>query len=170
VNKLDVNSEPISQMVWRNRSDLTANHYNPNRVASPEMELLKISILENGWTQPIVINSAGEIVDGFHRWLVSGDPDLMEKYGGYVPCVTIPGVDLTTQMMATIRHNRARGTHGVIDMANIIQVMIDSGTGIEEIMARLGMEREEVVRLGQRVGIPHSEIIKGSKFSKSWEV
>ena len=31
-----------------------ANDYNPNKVAPPEMELLKHSIEEDGYTQPIV--------------------------------------------------------------------------------------------------------------------
>ena len=66
--------------------------------------------------------------------------------------------DASQQQMATIRHNRARGTHGVLEMSNIVTDMVKSGLTGDEIMARLKMEKEEVVRLLFRAGIPKSEV------------
>ena len=65
--------QPINAFKWVLRDELTANNYNPNRVAPIELELLKTSIKLCGWTQPIVVRKNHEIVDGFHRWTVSGD-------------------------------------------------------------------------------------------------
>lgn len=161
--------QPISAVVWRDRNELTANDYNPNKVAPAEMELLKISILENGWTQPIVINTNLGIVDGFHRWTVAADPEIQSFSGGQVPTVMLPHTDLQTQKMATIRHNRARGTHGVLAMSDIVVSLVESGITGEEIMSRLKMEREEVTRLLFKAGIPKSEVFKDTDFSKAWK-
>jgi ParB-like chromosome segregation protein Spo0J len=162
--------QPINAVQWIERDLLSPNAYNPNRVAGPEMKLLKISILEDGWTQPIVINTNYEIVDGFHRWTVSGDKDVQKVTGSLVPVVMTRPTDDAHQKMSTIRHNRARGTHGVLNMSEIIQSMVDGGLSKQEIMMRLQMEEEEVIRLAARVGIPKSDLINDSGFSKSWSV
>ena len=70
--------QPLDKITWIDRDKLKPNNYNPNKVAPPELKLLKISILEDGWTQPIVVNPDYTIVDGFHRWtLVTNISDLM---------------------------------------------------------------------------------------------
>jgi ParB-like chromosome segregation protein Spo0J len=160
---------PVSNVRWVPREELTANDYNPNKVAPPELRLLKISIHENGWTQPIVVNADMSIVDGFHRWTVSGHPEINELTGGLVPVVVLAPTDLAGRKMATIRHNRARGTHGVLPMSNIVRSMIvDENLSAEEVMERLQMEREEVVRLMFDAGIPQSQIFKDRELSRSW--
>jgi ParB-like chromosome segregation protein Spo0J len=161
-------NQPLNNIVWRFREELVPNNYNPNKVAPPELKLLKISIIEDGWTQPIVINPDMTIVDGFHRWTVSGHKEIYELTGGYVPTVMVQPKDPQQQQMATIRHNRARGTHGVLEMSNIITDMVNSGLSGEEIMKRLGMEKEEVVRLLFRAGIPKSDVFKEKDFSAAW--
>lgn len=163
------NKQPLNNIVWRNRDELKPNNYNPNKVAPPELKLLKISILEDGWTQPIVINPDMTIVDGFHRWTVSGHKEINELTDGLVPTVMVHPKDASQQQMATIRHNRARGTHGVLEMSNIVVDMVNSGLKGEEIMKRLMMEKEEVVRLCFRAGIPKSDVFNDLEFSKSWK-
>ena len=81
--------------------------------------------------------------------------------------VVIQSENKSQQQMATIRHNRARGTHGVLEMSNIISDMVEQGVSGDEIAVRLGMEKEEVVRLLFRSGIPKSEVFKDKEFSKS---
>lgn len=144
--------QPINKVVWKRRDELTANAYNPNQVFPLEMKLLKTSILEDGWTQPIVIREDGEIVDGYHRWLASADPAIAALTDGLVPVVILPvSGDRAHQMMSTIRHNRARGEHYVLRMADIVQsLVVELGLPDEEIMRRLGMESEEVRRLFER--------------------
>jgi ParB-like chromosome segregation protein Spo0J len=160
--------QPLDEINWIDRELLKPNNYNPNKVAPAEMKLLKISILEDGWTQPIVINPDHTIVDGFHRWTVSGSKEIYALTGGKVPTVMVHPKDKAQQQMATIRHNRARGTHGVLEMSNIVTDMVEQGVCGEEIMSRLMMEKEEVVRLLFRAGIPKSEVFKDKEFSKSW--
>jgi ParB-like chromosome segregation protein Spo0J len=162
--------QPIDLVRWLHRDTIKPNGYNPNKVAPPELRLLKISIIEDGWTQPIVINPDNEIVDGFHRWTVSADPAVGKLTDYHVPVVVTCPKDKSQQMMATIRHNRARGTHGVLNMAQIVQDMIEGGVSQQEIMARLQMESEEVVRLALRAGIPKTAIIQEHNFSKAWEI
>lgn len=161
--------QPLDNIVWRHRSELKPNNYNPNKVAPPELKLLKISILEDGWTQPIVVNPDLEIVDGYHRWTVSGDQDVYALTAGKVPTVMIEPKNGEYQQMATIRHNRARGTHAVLKMSEIVTDMVKSGLSGEEIMDKLQMEKEEVTRLLFRAGIPKSDVFKDKEFSKSWK-
>lgn len=159
--------QPVSTVQWLNRSLLRPNDYNPNKVAPPELELLILSILEDGWTQPIVILPDFDIVDGFHRYTVSGDSRLMERFGGFVPTVTV-ALDPVHRRMSTIRHNRARGTHGIVPMANIVRDI--AGTvSAEEIQRRLGMEDEEVHRLVDRAGMPEQAGRERPAFGKSWK-
>lgn len=133
------------------------------------MKLLKVSILEDGWTQPIVIDYDKVIVDGFHRWSVSADPEVYALTDGKVPIVFLEPKDETSRRMTTIRMNRARGTHGVLPMADIIESMFKESKSMDEICDRLQMETEEVIRLANRKGIPKTDIITNSEWSKSWE-
>lgn len=167
---LGIDNQPLMKIEWVDRDTLKPNNYNPNSVAPPEMKLLKLSIMEDGWTQPIVARRSGEIVDGFHRWTVSGDERLAEMTGGKVPVVFLDDeVSTEHQMMSTIRHNRARGSHAVLKMSDIVASLKQQGLSEDEIQERLSMEYEEVDRLldqanmGQRL---HEE--KAGEFNQGW--
>lgn len=165
---MNVFKQPIDKVEWVDRDTLKPNNYNPNSMGKYEMELLKISILEDGWTQPVIRNQDNEIVDGYHRWLASDDKRLRERDGGRVPVTTTNTTDAISQQMSTIRHNRAKGTHGVFKMSSIVGDMLRGGLPIKEIMQRLQMEEEEVVKLGISEGIPKETIITDHNFSKAW--
>lgn len=164
---MSIENQPVSRVQWVPRGTLKANHYNPNSVAPPELALLKLSILEDGWTQPIVCLPDCTIVDGFHRWTVSADPKIRALTGGLVPVVVVDA-DPVHRMASTIRHNRARGTHAVLKMADIVRSMAEQGVPDEQIIARLGMDDEELERLKDRSGMP----VRGTKgvksFGKAW--
>ena len=87
--------------------------------------------------------------------------------GGQVPTVQVC-LDPVHRMMSTIRHNRARGTHAVVRMADIVRQMADEGIEAREIQKRLGMEREEVVRLLNRAGMPTQMQRGAAGLSKAW--
>ncbi len=160
-------SSPVNEMMWVHRDQLHANDYNPNHVAPPEVALLKTSILEDGWTQPIVVRPDGEIVDGFHRWTVAGLEEMGAKYGYCVPVVILRDVDSSHQRMSTIRHNRARGQHGVLKMADIVRELHDKlDMSFEEIGDRLQMEDEEVDRLYDSGGM--TERGSANDFGRAW--
>ncbi len=161
-------AQPVSSVRWVPWDTLRANDYNPNQQAPPEFRLLKVSIMASGWTQPLVIRDDGEIVDGFHRWLlVDQDKDVRMLTHGFVPVVTLRETEPAEQRMATIRHNRARGTHGVVPMAGIIRDLIDNyGLEMEQIQELLQMDYEEVDRLYDR-----GEMVKrgsADELGKAW--
>jgi ParB-like chromosome segregation protein Spo0J len=160
-------NQPVSQVRWIPRGNLKANAWNPNAVAPPELELLKLSILEDGWTQPIVVQPDNTIIDGFHRWTVSADPRVRALTGGLVPVVVVEA-DPVHRMMSTIRHNRARGTHAVLKMAEIVRGMVEAGLDAGEICRRLGMEDEELERLLDRSGMTVRGTAGINGFGRAW--
>lgn len=149
-----------------------ANAYNPNSVAPPEMKLLYKSILEDGYTMPIVCYAIPdtdeyEIVDGFHRYtIMKTHKDIYDREDGCLPVVVIDK-DISNRMASTIRHNRARGTHSIELMTNIIAELTESGMSDAWIMKNIGMDAEELLRLKQLSGL--ASLFKDKDFSKSWE-
>lgn len=146
---------------------IEANDYNPNKVATKEMNLLYTSIKEDGYTMPVVCyydekNDKYILVDGFHRYRVCKEhKDIYEREDGCLP-VSIIEKDLNDRMASTIRHNRARGKHEVELQANLV-AMLKEGWDENKIMKELGMTLEEVQRLLGLTGI-FSEI-KGIPYS-----
>lgn len=138
---------PLSSLQWVDRNKLHANDYNPNKVSEDNLKLLTQSILTNGWTLPIVVRPDYTIIDGFHRWTVSGREPLLSKLGGKVPVVVVAHDDESDDIYGTITHNRARGTHLLEPMKAIVKKLIDDGKTVQEISKQLGMKSEEVFRL-----------------------
>ena len=138
---------PLSTLEWVEREQLRANDYNPNKVRKENLKLLTQSILTNGWTLPIVVRPDYTIIDGFHRWTVSGEEPLRTKLGGKVPVVKVAHTDETEDIYGTITHNRARGTHLLEPMKAIVKRLLNDGKTVQEIGRQLGMRPEEVFRL-----------------------
>ena len=139
---------PLASLQWVDRDRLHANDYNPNKVSEDNLQLLTQSILTNGWTLPIVVRPDYTIIDGFHRWTVSGLEPLKSKLGGKVPVVIVDhGNDESADVYGTITHNRARGTHLLEPMKAIVKKLLDEGKTVQEIGKQLGMKPEEIFRL-----------------------
>ena len=138
---------PLASLQWVDRDRLTANDYNPNKVSEDNLELLTQSILTNGWTLPIVVRKDYTIIDGFHRWTVSGREPLKSRLGGKVPVVIVDHEDEADDVYGTITHNRARGTHLLEPMKAIVKKLMDEGKSVQEIGKQLGMRPEEIFRL-----------------------
>ncbi len=138
---------PLSTLEWVDRNKLRPNDYNPNKVSRDNLQLLTQSILTNGWTLPIVVRPDYTIIDGFHRWTVSGEEPLLSMLGGKVPVVIVSHDDASDDIYGTVTHNRARGTHLLEPMKAIVKRLIDSGKSVKEISKQLGMKPEEVFRL-----------------------
>ena len=138
---------PLSSLQWVDRTLLRANDYNPNKVSEENLKLLIQSILTNGWTLPIVCRPDLTIIDGFHRWTVSGREPLLTKLGGKVPVVIVDHDDEADDVYGTITHNRARGTHLLEPMKAIVKKLLDEGKTVPEIGKQLGMRPEEIFRL-----------------------
>jgi ParB-like chromosome segregation protein Spo0J len=137
------------------------------------MELLRLSISSDGYTQPIVSMKVGdeyEVIDGFHRHRVGKEcSDIQQRVHGYLPLVQIRSsqTDKSDRMAATIRHNRARGEHKVESMAEIVIELKRRFWSDEKIAKELGMEPDEVLRLTQVTGL--AGLFSDREFSQAWE-
>ncbi len=160
----DVRAVPVEKV--------RANSYNPNVVAPPEMQLLELSIWEDGYTMPCVCyhlkeEDLYELVDGYHRYLVmKTSRRIYEREKGLLP-VTVIDKELSHRMASTIHHNRARGTHSVELMTNIVAELTASGMSDRWIMSHIGMDRDELLRLKQISGL--AALFADTEFSLSQE-
>lgn len=151
---------------------IVPNTYNPNTVAPPEMRLLYDSIKEDGYTMPIVCYYAKKrdvyiIVDGFHRWRVMKDyKDIYEREKGMIP-VSVIDKPISNRMASTVRHNRARGSHDVDLMSNIVKELHEIGRSDAWISKHLGMDKDELLRLKQITGL--AALFKDVNFGKAWQ-
>ena len=150
-----------------------SNRYNPNSVASPEMKLLYESIKLDGYTMPIVCDydettDTYEIVDGYHRYLtMKNHKDIYDREDGCLPVSITYNTKIQDKMASTIRHNRARGTHSIELMANIVAELSQSGMSDQWISKNIGMDFEEILRLKQVTGL--AELFVDQSFRNSWE-
>ncbi len=145
-----------------------ANSYNPNIVAPPEMKLLELSIWEDGYTMPCVCyynheDDVYELVDGYHRYMVlKTSQRIYKREKGLLP-VAVIDKDMSNRMASTIRHNRARGTHNIELMSEIVGELTRAGLSDKWIMSNIGMDRDELLRLKQITGL--AELFAGKEFS-----
>lgn len=164
--------QPIDNVVWVPIDQVEPNDYNPNSVAKIEMGLLYKSIKHDGYTQPIVTIYDSErdkyiIVDGFHRYFTcKNHQDILERNHGLLPIVVIQK-DINERMAATVRHNRARGSHSITGMSSMVFKMLDNGWADNDICNHLGMEPEELLKLKHITGF--SKLFADVEYQKSWE-
>lgn len=165
--------EPIDFVEWVRNEKVVANDYNPNKVAPPEMQLLEVSIMNDGYTQPIVTfpdEDKIEVVDGFHRTRVGKESKIINsRVMGYLPVVSIrqSAQGKSDRIASTIRHNRARGKHQVSAMSEIVIELKNRNWNNDRIARELGMDEDEILRLCQVAGL--EDLFKDSDFSKAWE-
>lgn len=166
-------NEPVDFVKWVKGAEVHANDYNPNSVAPPEMELLRVSINADGYTQPIVsmpdADNSYEVIDGFHRNRCGKEyPEINTRVHGYLPLVQIRSTqeDKTDRMASTIRHNRARGKHRVESMSEIVIELKKRNWTDAKIAKNLGMDEDEILRLCQISGL--QEVFSSDSFSQAW--
>ena len=163
---------PVYNVIAVPIDKVQANDYNPNSVAPPEMELLETSIWEDGYTMPVVCfyddeNDKYIVVDGFHRYTVlKTSKRVFEREKGMLP-VSVIDKDLSDRMASTIRHNRARGSHSIDLMSNIVSELVEMGKGDAWICKHIGMSQDELLRMKQITGL--ASLFKEKDFSASWD-
>lgn len=163
---------PVYNVIRVPIEKIRANEYNPNRVAPPEMRLLYKSIKEDGYTMPIVCyyhedDDMYEVVDGFHRYgIMLKHKDIYDREGGCLP-VSVIDKPISERMASTIRHNRARGTHNIDLMSNIVAELVEMGKSDAWIARHLGMGIDEILRLKQITGL--AALFADQDYSKAWE-
>jgi ParB-like chromosome segregation protein Spo0J len=163
---------PVYNVIAVPIEKVTANDYNPNSVAPPEMDLLETSIWEDGYTQPVVTVYDSEkdmyvVVDGFHRYLtLKNSKRIFDRECGMLPCVVL-NKDISDRMASTIRHNRARGSHNIELMSTIVTELLEMGKGDAWICKHIGMSADELLRMKQITGL--ASLFSNKDFSKSWD-
>lgn len=144
--------DPIETLEWVHHGEVTANAWNPNRVARPELRLLETSLLKTGWIQPVLVSPLEQpegsarymIIDGFHRWrLTAESPHLARRYGGMLP-VAVLDVTRTEAMLMTVRINRAKGTHGSVAMSRLVRELLEADVSRETIAEEMGATPQEI--------------------------
>jgi hypothetical protein len=167
-----LNTQPVDRVRWVDINKVTPNDYNPNSVATIEMGLLYTSIKHDGYTQPIVTIYDPEkdmytIVDGFHRYFTcKNNEDILNRNHGCVPIVVIKK-DINDRMASTVRHNRARGSHSISGMSNMVFKMLENGWKDNDICNELGMQPEELLKLKHITGF--SKLFENIEYKKAWE-
>ena len=159
---------PLKNLKFVDRDLVKPNDYNPNKVLEKNLQLLMESIMSNGFCFPIVIRTDYTIIDGFHRWMVSGREPLKTMLGNKIPVVIVEHKDKADDMAGTVTFNRARGTHLLEPMENIVKQMLDEGQTVDEISKKLGMSKEEIFRLSKLDRDTFLELVtKRQTFSKA---
>lgn len=163
---------PVYNVLAVHIDKVKANDYNPNKVAPPEMALLETSIWEDGYTQPVVTyydhnEDKYIVVDGFHRYtILKTSKRIFERENGMLPVVVIEK-ELGDRMASTIRHNRARGSHNIELMSNIVSELVEMGKGDRWICEHIGMSQDELLRMKQITGL--ASLFENKDFSMAWE-
>jgi ParB-like chromosome segregation protein Spo0J len=172
IEKIEKNKyvSPVYNVKRIHVDKIRANSYNPNAVAPPEMKLLELSIWEDGYTMPVVCyyipeEDIYEIVDGYHRYTtLKNSKRIFDREEGFLP-VSVINKDESDRMASTIRHNRARGSHSVELMSNIVAELVESGMSDAWITRHIGMDKDELLRLKQITGL--TSLFKDKEFSIS---
>jgi len=165
---------PIDGIQWIDVDQLNANDYNPNVVIGPEFRLLKLSMLKQGWIQPVLVVPHPDqpdqytIIDGFHRCtLTKTDTEIQEAFGTKVPCAVMD-IDEAERKMLTVRINRAKGTHVSARMHDLVTSLVeDHDIPIEQLMKELGADRAEIELLLQESVFTKMKIDE-HKYSRAW--
>ena len=166
-----IKDQPIADVEWIPIEKVHANDYNPNSVATPEMNLLYVSVKKDGYTQPVVTiydekKDRYVIVDGFHRYsIMRRYADIYASCEGKLPCVVLRGKSMNDLMASTIRHNRARGKHSVNGMSNIVMEMLMNGASDLEVCNELGLEAKELIRMKHITG--YAKLYENNEYSKA---
>lgn len=171
---------PIDTITWVDVEQLDANDYNPNVVIGPEWRLLKLSLLKQGWIQPVLVaeqkDDAGQptgrfrIIDGFHRsTMAKTDKDIQKAFGTKVPCAVLD-IDEAERKMLTVRINRAKGSHLAAKMHDLVTSLVkDHGIPVEQLCKELGASMAEIELLLQE-DVFTKKNIPDHAYSRAWGV
>jgi len=133
------------EIVWVRGDSLQAAKWRATYILKPDLQVLAQSMDDHGWLQPIVVQkSTNLIIDGYHRWEISGTLKSHRKaYKGAVP-VVFEDVNDIEAMMLHLRLNRGRGATLGKKMSRILKDCASSRKYNEKDIRRmLGMQADE---------------------------
>lgn len=142
-------THPVDNISWLPAESLDGNIWNPNFVYGPELKLLKLSMLKQGWVQPILVSEEEDgkhvIIDGFHRWsLTKDDKQLSDMTKGLVPCAVLK-LTKPERMLLTVRINRAKGNHIAVKMHELVTELVEQhGYSKAQVAEEIGASKDEI--------------------------
>ena len=164
------NSLERLEIVYAPLTQIKPNDYNPNRQSDADFDLLLRSITEDGFTQPIVAVRTEDaelakqypytIVDGEHRWRAASHLGMKE-----VPLAVVP-MTLEQARIATLRHNRARGSED-IELATEVLRDLERLGALDWAQDSLQLSDDELSRLLE--DIPAPEALAADTYAGAWE-
>lgn len=171
---------PVLFPIMIHKDLIQANDYNPNHVAKDKMQLLKTSIVENGFAFGIYAIFDEEIekfviVDGDHRNQISGSKWLDLTYKPLI----ISNHKMEKRLAATVQFNKARGVHSVDGNTELIKRMLEINVERPEICKVLGIEADELLRHERKIKFENTgkvtagvlaDVYKNLNYSNSWEI
>ena len=145
-------------------NDVHPNEWNPNRQSDHDFELLLKSMSEDGFTQPVVCIQAEDgrikIVDGEHRWRAAHTLGFDE-----IPVVITPMTEEQAKI-ATLRHNRARGSEDIELTAELLRDLEKVGA-LDWAQDSLMLDDTELNKLLE--DIPAPDALAGEEWTEAWE-
>lgn len=139
-----------------------------NYVLKPDMDLLRLSMNDFGWLQPIVVRAKDmTVIDGTHRWVVAGEKDFQKKHGTDIPVVLVD-CDEIDAMVMHVRLNRARGEIFAKPFSKLLkQIVLSDKYSPEDLENILVMSPDEV-DLMLAGGLLKSRKIPQHVYSRAW--
>lgn len=155
---------------WIDPDELYPNEWNPNYMPDHRKDLLVLSLLDNGWTAPILVNEDGKIIDGEHRWKLSKDSRIQDEEtltpqddpAGLVPVFRVQR-DRKEAMIATYQQNYAAGDDDAQKLGQLVE-RLENDEEMDFASSRMGVTESEL-----EVLLPDDEVLSGDT-SELWEV
>lgn len=149
-------------------NSVRAADWRVNYVLKPDMELLRLSMTESGWLQPLLVRAADmTIIDGTHRWVIAGEKNFQRKHGSDIP-VLFCDVDEIDAMVMHIRMNRARGETFAKPFSKLLKkIVLSDKYSAEELEDILIMSPDEV-DLMLAGGLLKQRKIPQHEYSRAW--
>lgn len=139
-----------------------------NYVLKPDMDLLRLSMREFGWMQPVIVRAEdSRIIDGAHRWIVAGEDKFAKKFGSDVPCIFVD-CDEIDAMIMHVRMNRSRGSMFARPFSKLLKkIVLSNKYAPEELEDILVMSVDEV-DLMLTGGLLKQRKIPEHTYSRAW--
>lgn len=138
-------------------------------ILRPEKMLLKLSMIESGWLQPIVVRTADNtIIDGFHRCEIAlEDPKFIKKHGVLVP-VVYHDVSEIEAMIVHVRLNRSRGSVNSYALSKLVKRIVSSGLYEENDLCDILLMHDDEIDVLMANGLLKKKNWQKYEYSRAW--
>lgn len=138
-------------------------------ILRPERMLLKTSMMEYGWLQPIIVRLIDNIIiDGYQRFLISIDEEKFSKRHSSMIPVIYQDIDEVEAIIMHIRLNRARGMVNSYALSRAIKRVVTSGKYEENDLSNLFLMHDDEIDLLMSDGLLKKKNWQKYEYSRAW--